>query len=317
MGPVKQAMDDAKVKRERHREVILVAVPPDPSSAGFGSAVSPAARTPITELNPDEVVALGAAIQAGVLKGEVSDVLRPTSPIVRWCGDRRRADDQDHRGNTTIAALRSEVVHHRGDTSPQWMSLYLQVNGICPRQPGTGRFKLEEHPPAPRGEPRSRSPFASSQRHPCMSTARDNDTAPSRASTIPASSPTSKSDCILLCRAEANRREDEQLRKAFEARNELDSVASQVERRLRRTGRFGGAARPGHAPIVLTPTPRQASMKTGTDAAGAVPEHRNCSKCFTGCQPMAFRVAPTATARRRPGSGCRCRRRGRRRIRPG
>src|SRR4030081_1435791 len=155
MGPVKQAMDDAKVTANDIDEVILVG----------GSTRIPAVQAlvrrltggkdPNMSVNPDEVVALGAAIQAGVLKGEVSDVvLLDVIPLSLGVETRGGVMTKLIERNTTIPARRSEVFTTAEDSQPAVDIVVLQ--GERERAADNrvlGRFKLENIRPAPRGEP--------------------------------------------------------------------------------------------------------------------------------------------------------------------
>ena len=239
MGPVKQAMDDAKVSANDIDEVILVG----------GSTRIPAVQAlvrrltggkdPNMSVNPDEVVALGAAIQAGVLKGEVSDVLlldvTPLSLGVETAGGLMTKIIER---NTTIPARRSEVFTTAADNQPAVDIVVLQGERELARDNRVlGRFKLENIRPAPRGEPQIEVTFDIDANGILHVTARDKDTGAEQGITISEQSNLDKSEVErMLAEAEANRREDEQLRKVVEARNELDSVAYQVERRLAELG---------------------------------------------------------------------------------
>jgi molecular chaperone DnaK len=229
MGPVKQAMADAKVSANDIDEVILVG----------GSTRIPAVQAlvrrltggkdPNMSVNPDEVVALGAAIQAGVLKGEVSDVLlldvTPLSLGVETAGGLMTKIIER---NTTIPARRSEVFTTAADNQPAVDVVVLQgERELAKDNRVLGRFKLENIRPAPRGEPQVEVTFDIDA----------NGTSSEQGITISEQSNLDKNEVErMLAEAEANRREDEQLRKAVEARNELDSAAYQVERRLAELG---------------------------------------------------------------------------------
>jgi molecular chaperone DnaK len=239
MGPVKQAMDDAKVTANDIDEVILVG----------GSTRIPAVQALVRRLtggkdpnmtvNPDEVVAMGAAIQAGVLKGEVSDVLlldvTPLSLGVETAGG---VMTKIIERNTTIPARRSEVFTTAADNQPAVDIVVLQGEREMAKDNRVlGRFKLENIRPAPRGEPQIEVTFDIDANGILHVTARDKDTGAEQSITISEQSNLDQNEVErMLAEAEAHRREDEQLRRQVDARNELDSVAYQVERRLAELG---------------------------------------------------------------------------------
>src|SRR6478736_2407296 len=196
MGPVKQAMDDAKVTANDIDEVILVG----------GSTRIPAVQALVRRLtggkdpnmtvNPDEVVALGAAIQAGVLKGEVSDVLlldvTPLSLGVETAGG---VMTKIIERNTTIPARRSEVFSTAADNQPAVDVVVLQGERELARDNRVlGRFKLENIRPAPRGEPQIEVTFDIDANGILHVTARDKDTAAEQGITISEQSNLDKSE---------------------------------------------------------------------------------------------------------------------------
>ena len=235
MGPVQQAMADAKVTADDIDEVILVG----------GATRMPAVQNLVRRLtggkdpnmtvNPDEVVALGAAVQAAVIKGEVSDVLlldvTPLSLGVETMGG---VMTKIIERNTTIPARRTEVFSTAEDNQTAVDIVVLQ--GERERAADNrvlGRFRLEGIRPAPRGEPQIEVTFEIDANGILHVSARDKDTGAEQQITISETSNLDPSEVErMVADAERNRADDAQLRQEIDARNELDSVAYQVERRL-------------------------------------------------------------------------------------
>ncbi|WP_327147073.1 molecular chaperone DnaK [Nocardia sp. NBC_01329] len=239
LDPVKQAMSDAKVTANDIDEVILVG----------GSTRIPAVQAlvrrltggkdPNMSVNPDEVVALGAAVQAGVLKGEVSDVLLlDVTPLSLGVETQGGVMTTIIERNTTIPARRSEVFSTAEDNQSAVDVVVLQ--GERERAADNrvlGRFRLEDIRPAPRGEAQVEVTFDIDANGILNVTARDKDTGKEQSITISEQGNLDQGEVErMLAEAERNRSEDEALRKAVDARNALDSVAYQVERRLAELG---------------------------------------------------------------------------------
>ncbi len=255
MGPVEQAMTDAKVTANDIDEVILVG----------GSTRIPAVQNLVRRLtggkdpnmtvNPDEVVALGAAVQAGVLKGEVSDVLlldvTPLSLGVETQGGVMTAIIER---NTTIPARRTETFSTAEDNQPAVDVVVLQ--GERERAADNrvlGRFRLEDIRPARRGEPQIEVTFDVDANGIVNVTARDKTTGTEQGITISESSNLDTSEVErMISDAERNRAADQALRQEIDVRNELDSLAYQVERRLSELGDAAAAHERARAEMLVT-----------------------------------------------------------------
>jgi molecular chaperone DnaK len=239
MDPVKQALSDARVTANDVDEVILVG----------GSTRIPAVqevvrrltggKDPNMSVNPDEVVALGAAVQAGVLKGDVSDVLLlDVTPLSLGVETRGGLMTKVIERNTTIPARRSETFSTAEDNQPAVDIVVLQGE----REKASdnrvlGRFQLTGIRPAPRGEPQVEVTFDVDANGILGVTAKDKDTGAEQGITISESSNLDTSEVErMVAEAERNRAQDQAARAEVEARNELDAAAYEVERALRDLG---------------------------------------------------------------------------------
>jgi molecular chaperone DnaK len=196
-------------------------------------------KDPNMTVNPDEVVAMGAAVQAGVLKGEVSDVLLlDVTPLSLGVETRGGVMTKTIERNTTIPTRRTETFSTAEDNQPAVDIVVLQ--GERERAGDNrvlGRFRLENIRPAPRGEPQIEVTFDVDANGIVHVTARDKDTGAQQSIEISDSSTLDPTDVDrMVAEAERNRAEDEALRQEVDARNELDAVAYQVERRLAELG---------------------------------------------------------------------------------
>ena len=238
-GPMRQAMADAKITADDIDEVILVG----------GSTRVPAVQSLVRRLtggkdpnmtvNPDEVVAIGAAIQAGVLKGEVEDVvLLDVTPLSLGLETLGGVMTKILERNTTIPARRSETFSTAEDGQTAVDVVVLQGERERAADNRTlGRFRLENIRPAPRGEPQVDVTFDVDANGILNVSARDKNTGAEQRITISESTNLDQGEIERMIRdAEQHSSEDARVRETIDARNELDSVTYQVERRLRDLG---------------------------------------------------------------------------------
>ena len=239
MGPVRQAMQDAKVTAGDLDEVILV------GGATRMPAVQALVRRltggkePNMSVNPDEVVALGAAIQAGVLKGDVQDVvLLDVTPLSLGVETLGGLMTRIIERNTTIPTRRAETFSTAEDNQPAVDIVALQ--GERERAEDNrvlGRMRLENIRPAPRGVPQIEVPFDVDANGILNVSAKDKDTGAEQKITITESGTLDTAEVERMVReAQEHRAEDQEIRQRVDASNELDGAAYQLERGLQERG---------------------------------------------------------------------------------
>jgi molecular chaperone DnaK len=238
IAPVKQALSDAGLKAGDINEVVLVGgmtrMPAiqDRVRAFFG-------KDPHKGVNPDEVVAIGAAIQAGVLAGEVKDILlldvTPLTLSIETLGG--VATPQIER-NTTIPTRRSQVFSTASDNQTQVEIHVLQgERPMAVDNKSLGKFILDGIPPAPRGMPQIEVTFDVDVNGIMKVSAHDKASGRSQHITITASSGLSEAEVEKMRKdAEAHAEEDRVRKELIEARNGADNMVYAAEKALRDVG---------------------------------------------------------------------------------
>jgi molecular chaperone DnaK len=236
--PCKKAMADAGVDASKIDEVVLVG----------GQTRMPRiqqlvkdlfGREPHKGVNPDEVVAIGAAVQAGVLAGEVKDLLlldvTPLTLAIETLGG--VATPMIPR-NTTIPTKKTETFSTAADSQTEVEVHVLQGERPMAAQNRTlAKFKLGGIPPAPRGIPQIEVTFDIDANGILNVTAKDNATGKDQKVTITSSSGLSKEEVERMAKdAEAHSAEDKSKREEIEARNGLDSLVYNIEKMLKENG---------------------------------------------------------------------------------
>jgi molecular chaperone DnaK len=270
LEPCKKALADAGVKASDIDEVVLVG----------GQTRMPKIQEIVKQLfgkephrgvNPDEVVAIGAAVQAGVLAGEVKDLLlldvTPLTLAIETLGG--VATPMIPR-NTTIPTKKTETFSTAADSQTEVEVHVLQGERPMAGQNRTlGKFKLAGIPPAPRGVPQIEVTFDIDANGILNVTAKDNATGKDTRITITSSSGLSKDEVEKMAKeAEAHSAEDKEKREEIEARNSLDSLVYNIEKMLKDSGEKVQAADKtevesalAEAKSALAGTPNSSAMK--------------------------------------------------------
>ncbi len=234
LGPVRQCLGDAKLKPGEIDEVILVG----------GQTRMPRVQQVVKDLfgkdphkgvNPDEVVAIGAAIQAGVLAGEVQDVvLLDVTPLSLGIETLGSVMTRLIERNTTIPTRKSEIFTTAADSQTSVEIHVLQGERDMAKDSRTlGRFHLVGIPPAPRGIPQIEVAFDIDANGILNVGAKDTATGREQKITITHSSGLSTDEIDRMMKdAEAHAEEDRQRRQEIEARNQLDSLVYTTEKML-------------------------------------------------------------------------------------
>lgn len=238
MGPTRQALKDAGLSPSDINKVILVG----------GSSRIPAVQEAIKKnlgkephrgVNPDECVAIGAAIQAGVLVGEVKDVLlldvTPLSLGIETLGG---VCTKIIERNTTIPTSKSQTFSTAADNQPSVDIHVLQgEREMAAGNKTLGRFELSDIPPAPRGVPRIEVTFDIDANGIVHVSAKDLGTGKEQKITITSSGGMSKEDIDRMVKeAEAHASEDKQRKEEVEVRNNADSLVYQAEKTINDLG---------------------------------------------------------------------------------
>src|SRR3954453_6813376 len=235
IGPVQACLKDAGITSDDVDELVMVG-----GMTRMPRVVEVARqlfkKQPHQGVNPDEVVAVGAGIQAGVLKGDVKDVLlldvTPLSLGIETLGG---VSTKLIERNTTIPTRKSEIFSTAADNQPGVEVHVLQGERPLARDNKTiGRFQLTDIPPAPRGVPQIEVAFDIDANGILHVGAKDLGTGKEQKITITASSGLSKDDIAKMQRdAELHAEEDRRQREEIEARNEADSSVYRSEKMLR------------------------------------------------------------------------------------
>ena len=233
MGPTRQAMSDAGLSASDIDKVLLVG----------GSSRIPAVqeaikgyfgKEPDRSVNPDECVSIGAAIQAGIIVGEVKDMLLLSLGIETLGGVSTKLIER----NTTIPVRKSQVFSTAADNQPSVDIHVLQgEREMAAGNKTLGRFELSDIPPAPRGVPRIEVAFDIDANGIVHVSAKDLGTGKEQKITIQSDSGMSKDDIDRMVKeAQAHEAEDKKQKETVEVRNRADSAVYQAEKAIKELG---------------------------------------------------------------------------------
>ena len=297
--PFEQAVKDAGVKTEEIDHVILVG----------GSTRMPSIQALVQELagkdphkgvNPDEVVALGAAIQAGVLKGDVKGILLlDVTPLTLGVETEGGVRTKMIERNTTIPTRRSEIFTTAADSQPEVEIHVLQgERAMATDNKSLGRFKLPGIPPAPRGVPQVEVTFDIDANGIVSVSAKDLGTGQTQQVTITGGTALAQDDIDqMVSDAESHANDDKDRSEHAEACNQADHTAYQTEKQLTEHGE------------ILTEEEKQAiddkimDVRKGlSDDASTEELQRLTNELLTGAQVLGQKIYEASQAEESAGA---------------
>jgi molecular chaperone DnaK len=303
VGPVRNCLRDAGITADKIDELVLVGgMTRMPRVVEVAHSL--VNKPPHQGVNPDEVVAVGAAIQGGVLKGEVKDVLlldvTPLSLGIETLGG---VFTKLIERNTTIPTRKSEIFSTASDNQPAVTIRIAQGERPMFRDNKTlGQFDLVDIPPAPRGVPQIEVTFDIDANGILHVSAKDLGTGKEQKISITASSGLSKDEIEKMRRdAESHAEEDRKQREAVEARNEADNAVYRTEKMLRESGDKLGAAEKSKIESAVADV--KEALK-GTDTAAMKSASEKLNEAWQAASEQLYKAAAEkARASRSQSSG--------------